>query len=302
MRTYIIGTGGVGGLFGGLLARGGMDVTFLARGEHYEVMKNHGLIVKSVIEDFQIKPAKVAGSIAEIQSPDFIMFAVKTYDTADVAQQLAHVVTKNTVIITFKKGVDNDNEIKKYVKKARVFPGLVFVSSTRTAPGVIEQTGGARKLIFGDRKSSDNKDLKRIQNMMVEAGIDATISDNITLDLWKKFIFICAFSGMTAICRSTIGKVLSDPLAKGIYEDCVREAIAVAETLRVNIPDATFDEVMQISQAFAPDSKSSLLVDIGNNWKNEIETLNGTLVRFAHSHKVSVPINQLIYSGIRLLS
>jgi 2-dehydropantoate 2-reductase len=302
MRIYVVGTGGLGGFFGGLLARAGMDVTFLARGEHYEAMKNRGLTVKSVIGDFQIKPARVVRSIAEIEEPGLILFAVKTYDTAEVAKQFANIVNKSTIIISFQNSVENDIEIKKYVKDAKVFPGLAFVASTRTAPGVIEQTGGARKLIFGDRESSSNEDLKKIQNIMLEAGIDAAVSDNITRDLWEKFIFICAFSGMTAICRSTIGEVLSDALARRSYEDCVREAIAVAKASGIDIPEAAFERVMQISQAFAPNSKSSLLVDVENGRKNEIETLNGALVRLGQSYKVSVPINQLIYSGIRLIS
>ena len=302
MRTYVVGTGGVGGFFGGLLARAGKDVTFLARGDHYRAIEQHGLRVKSVIGDFQVNPAKAIKRIEDMESPDFIMFTVKTYDTAAAARQLADVVKEDTVIISFQNGVDNDTEIKRHVKNARVFPGLAFVAATRTAPGVIEQTGGARKLIFGDRESAENASLTKIQDMMRAAGIDACVSADITADLWKKFIFICAFSGMTAICRAPIGKVLSDPLSRECYEDCVKEAIAVAKALKVNIADATFDEVMQISRAFTPESKSSLLVDIENSRKNEIESLNGTLVKFARRLKIKVPVNQIIYSGIKLLS
>ncbi len=302
MKTYVIGTGGVGGFFGGMLARAGMDVTFLARGEHYEAIKTRGLTVKSVVGDFQVKPAKVVGSIPEIKAPDLVMFTVKTYDTAEAARQLADVVGESTIIISFQNGVENDREIKKYVKGAGVFPGLAFVASTRTAPGVIEQTGGARKLIFGDRESPSNEGLSKVQQMMAEAGIDAAVSADIKRDLWEKFIFICAFSGMTAICRSAIGKVLSDPPARESYEGCVREAITVAKASGTGTTDALFDKVMQISQSFPADSKSSLLVDIENGRRNEIETLNGALVRAGQSCRLSVPINQLIYSGIRLLS
>lgn len=138
--------------------------------------------------------------------------------------------------------------------------------------------------------------------MMAEAGIDAAMSDDIKRDLWGKFIFICAFSGMTAICRSAIGKVLSDPSARESYENCVREAIMVAKASGTGITDALFEKVMQISQTFPPVSKSSLLVDIENGRRTEIETLNGALVRAGQSCQLSVPINQLIYSGIRLLS
>lgn len=302
MKIYIVGSGGVGGYFGGLLAKTGNDVTFVAREEHYQAIKSNGLIVKSVVGDFEVKPAQVAESISEIVNPDLIVFAVKTYDTDGVAKELASVVDENAVIITFQNGVDNDSQIKKHIKNAHVYPGVAYVISTKTKPGVIEQTGGLRKLIFGDRINSNNPKLREIEKLMKGAGIDATASDDITRDLWKKFMFIVAFSGMTAICRASIGKVLSDSLTKSLYERCLREAIAVAKVVKVNVTDDVFESIMTISDNTVPDSKSSLLVDIENNRRDEIETLNGTLIKFAREYKVDVPINELIYGAIKLFN
>lgn len=302
MRIFIVGTGGIGGYFGSLLARAGKEVTFLARGEHYNAIKEHGLKVKSVPGDFVIKPAKIVDNINEITNPHLIIFAVKTYDTESVAQQLAEVVDKNTVIISFQNGIDNDEQIKKHIKNARIFPGLALVVSARTAPGLIEQTGGPRKLVFGDKESPQNEQLKIIEKLMREAEIDARVSDDIVRHLWQKFIFITAFSGMTAICRTNIGKVLSDPITAKTHERCVKEAIDVARALRVNIPDTIFQDVIGLTRTFPPDSRSSLLVDIENNRKNEIETLNGRLVQLAQEYNIDVPVNELIYGAIKLLS
>ncbi len=301
MRIFVVGTGGLGGYFGGLLAKADNDVTFLARGKHYNVIKERGLKVKTVLGDFIITPAKVAENINEITDPDLIIFTVKTYDTENVARELAKVVDKKTIIISFQNGIDNDNEIKKHIKDAKVFPGLAFVVSVRTTPGVIEQTGGPRKFIFGDRESPHNQQLKIIEKLMREAEIDASVSSDITSDLWKKFIFITAFSGMTAICRANIGKVLSDQIAAKTYERCVKEAITLALALRVNLPGTIFQDVMGLTKTLPADSKSSLLVDIENNRENEIETLNGTLVRLARKYNIDVPINELIYGAVKLL-
>jgi 2-dehydropantoate 2-reductase len=302
MKTYVVGSGGVGGYFGGLLAKAGNDVTFVARGEHYKAIKGKGLGVKSVVGDFEIKPAQVIEKISEITSPDLVIFAVKTYDTDKAAKELAPVVNKNTVIITFQNGVDNDNQIKKHIKNTQVYPGVAYVISTKTQPGLIEQTGGLRKLIFGDRNNPNNPKLKEIEKLMRKTEIDATASDDIARDLWRKFMFITAFSGMTAICRSRIGEVLGDPLTKSLYERCVKEAINVAKAMKVNVANDVIESIMTISGNTASDSKSSLLVDIENNRKNEIETLNGTLIRFAKKHNVDVPINELIYGAIKLVS
>lgn len=301
MKIYIVGSGGVGGYFGGLLAKADNDVTFVAREEHYKAIKENGLIVKSVVGDFEVKPAQVVESISEITKPDLIIFAVKTYDTDEVAKQLASVVNENTIIVTFQNGVDNDNQIKKHIKNAQVYPGSAYVISTKTKPGLIEQTGGLRKLTFGDRNNPDNSKLKEIEKLMKEAKIDATASNDIARDLWKKYMFIAAFSGMTAICRSPIGKVLGDPLTKSLYERCVKEAISVAKAMKVNVADDALESIMTISGNTAPDSKSSLLIDVENGRRNEIETLNGTLVKFAKQYKVDTLINGLIYGAIKLL-
>lgn len=301
MKIFVIGTGGVGGYFGGLLAKAGKDVTFVARGEQYQAIKEHGLTVKSVMGDFTITPTQVVEHIADIVDPDLILFTVKTYDTALTAEALAKVVGDKTIIITFQNGADNDYRIQTYIPKVQVYPGVAYVISARGEPGMIVQTGGLRKLIFGDRNNPENPRLKEVESLMQDAGIDAVASDNIVRDIWEKYMFIVAFSGMTTVCRSPIGAVLSDPVTRSLYERCVREAIAVAKALGVTVAEDAFESIMHISGNTAHESKSSLLVDVEHNRNNEIETLNGALVRFAREHGVDVPINDLIYGAIKLV-
>lgn len=134
MKVLVVGTGGVGGYFGGKLARAGNDVTFLARGEHYEAIKKRGLTVKSDEGDFTVFPANVVKDLSKIKNPEFVIFAVKTYDTEEAAEQLSKVVAMDSVVVSLQNGVDNDNVVKKYVK-AKVLPGLAYVISTKIAPG-----------------------------------------------------------------------------------------------------------------------------------------------------------------------
>ncbi len=301
MKIYVVGTGGVGGYFGGLMAKGGLDVTFVARGDdNFRQIQNNGLLVKNTDKDFLVKPAKVIRLISEIEKPNLILITVKTYDTKITAQELLKVVNKNTVIITFQNGINNDEIIKKEVKLDNVFPGVAYVISSKTKPGVIEQIGGLQKLIVGDKKKEINFVLRNIVNTVKKSGIDITLSDDITRDLWQKYLFIIPFAGMTAICRSAIGKVLEDPFAKSIYEKCLREALMIAKLKKINLPNNIFEDVMAKSEKTAPNSKSSLLVDIENNRKTEIETLHGTLVKYAKELDVEIPINELIYTSIKM--
>lgn len=301
MKIFIVGSGGIGGYFGSLLAKAGLDVTFFARGENFKEIKENGLIIKSVNANFEIKPAQVIESISEIVNPDLIIFSVKTYDTDIVAKKLALVVNPNTVILTFQNGVDNDIQIKEVLKNAQVYPGVAYVITAKTKPGLIEQTGGLRKLVFGDRDNPNNARLQEIEKMMVDAGVDAKNSQNISRDIWKKFMFICPFAGMTALYRKTIGEILSNPKLENQYEDCLKEAISIAKAKGVNVSNSVFEEAMITSKNTAPASKSSLLLDIENGRKNEIETLNGTLVRFAKELKIRIPVNEIIYETIKKL-
>ena len=302
MKTYVVGSGGVGGYLGGLLAKSGKDVTFLARGEHYHAMVEEGLKVKSVPGDFEVKPARVIDRISDIANPDLIIFSVKTYDTDQITKELKSVVNKDTIVISFQNGVDHDQQIKNRIPGGNVYPGVAYLASAKTRPGLIEQTGGLRKFIFGDRHDPDNPRLKEVEKYMREAGADALASTDIVREIWKKFVFIIAFSGMTSICRSPIGRVLGDPIATGLFERCAKEAIKVAQSMGARVEERAFENIMTNSRNFPPDSKSSLLVDIENHRRTEIETLHGSLVRLARSMKIDVPINEMIYGTIKLWS
>ena len=304
MKIYIIGIGGVGGYLGGRLAKTNNNITFVARG-NYQAIKKEGLKIKSLSGSFKIKPVQVIKKISEIKNPDLIIFTVKTYDTKNVAKKLATIVNKNSQIITFQNGIDNDLEIKKYIKNISIYPGIIYTVSKKTKPNLIEQTETPQKfvkeLIFGDRDKPYNSKLENIQKIFKKAGIDSKISKNIIKDLWFKYIFISAFSGMTTVCNSTIGKILDNPFTKSTYEKCIKETIKIAKAMKVNIPQNTFKIIMTISNKTNPKSKSSLLADITNKRKNEIETLNGKIVKLAKEKNINVPINEFIYGIIKLL-
>lgn len=299
MKITIIGTGGVGGYFGAMLARAGEAVVFVARGEHGTQMRERGLTVKSVDGDFVVQPVQVVQRVSGLRDPELVLFTVKTYDTQQVAIELVQVANSNkTHIITFQNGVDNDMEIKKFIPNANVYPGVCYVISARTGPGLIEQTGGMRSLVFGDRNHTENIFLKEVEAMMQKAGINAKYSVDIMSDVWKKFIFILAFSGMTAYKQQPIGEILSNSDSLKEYETVLKEAETVARALGVNLPDDIVDATIAAAQRTAPNSKSSLLVDIEHKRRTEIESLNGKLVRLAASLGIPVPMNETIYKTV----
>ncbi|MBI2576644.1 2-dehydropantoate 2-reductase [Candidatus Woesearchaeota archaeon] len=300
MNTFIIGCGGVGGFFGGLLAKAGKKVTFVTRKEECRIIKKNGLRVKSAVGNFTIKSLSVLNDIRAIKNPDLILVTVKSYDLEGVAKKLSSVVTGKTIVITFQNGIDNDLTIQKHVKGSKVYPGIAYIVASKTSPGVIEQISGARKLIFGDRKKPENEGLNEAASFLRGAGIDAECSQNISLHLWKKYIFIIPYAGMTSICRSPIGTIMADSTASSLYRKCLEEAAAVARAMGVHFSKTVIHDTLSYVRKHDPSSKSSMLVDIENGRRTEIETLHGTLVRLAKQNGIPVPVNSLIYSAVKL--
>ena len=300
MNIYIIGCGGVGGFFGGLLLRAGKQVTFVTRPQECRILETRGLTVKSVVGNFTVKKVSVLGTISQIRDADVILVTVKSYDLEGIARELAGVVSKKTIIITFQNGIDNDSVLKKSIKDAAIYPGIAYVVAKRASPGIIEQTSGGRKLIFGDPGNNRNESLKGVAHFLICPGMEATYSADIAGDLWKKYVFIIAYAGMTSISRSPIGAVMKNPVAYPLFEECLREAVMVAKAEKVRLPKNIVKDTIAYTKKHDPSSKSSMLIDIENNRKTEIETLHGTLVRLAEKHRISVPINRLIYSSVSL--
>lgn len=302
-RWLIVGTGGIGGFFGGLLAHGGHNVTFLARGEHLEVMQCSGLRLETVKGTYDIEHVNATDSTDGQDPFDVVLFCVKSYDNVAAAKAIASAVDDHSMVISIQNGIDNDKGLQELLPAAKVYPGLATIISARVAPGVVRQSGGTCITIFGDPANPANPLLQDIASDMREAEIDATASQHIERDQWDKFMFVVAFGGMTALCRSPIGHILNDARALDLYRRCVQETVSVAKADGVDIDPRAYETTMERTEAFRgaqEQAMSSLLRDMLAGRPTEIETLNGAVVRRAERHGTDVPINSAIYSGIQL--
>lgn len=300
MKYYIVGTGGIGGYFGGLMAKAGLDVTFVARGKNYKALSEKGLQVKSTFyESFYLPEVQVVSEISQIKNPDVIIFSVKTYDTEKVAEELKKIVKCNTKIITFQNGIDNDLKIRSFLPEINVYPGVAYIIVKKSNPGEIKQTGKMRKLIFGARNAKGNSELNEFFSDLKKTGIDVTLSEDIMQEIWNKYIYIIAFAGATAYFRASIGEILKDKEKLKVFINLLKEAIIVANKKGIRLQDDIFDMKMKIAENSAPDSKSSLLIDIENHRKTEIETLHGDLIRFSQEVNTEVPTTQMVFQKLQ---
>jgi 2-dehydropantoate 2-reductase len=228
MRIAVMGSGGTGGYFGGLLARAGEEVIFVARGAHLEALRMRGLTVKSRLAGEFTLPVRATDSPNEVGPVDLILFCVKTYDTDSAARSIRPLIGAETMLLSLQNGVDNAERIARIAGHDSGLGAVVYVVSAIEAPGVIAQTAGPGKIILGELAGGTGALIARLHSTLQSAGISAEVHPDVRIAIWQKFLFICAFSGVTALTRVPIEPILTDPVTHDLFRGTVEEAEAVA--------------------------------------------------------------------------
>ena len=296
MRILVYGAGGIGGFFGGLLARSGEDVWFVARGSHLEAMKLAGLRMKSTMGNFTIPAGRMADRPEAAGPVDVVFMCVKTYDTQEASRLLDPVLKRETIIITFQNGIDNDEQIRRVIRRGEVSGGVANVSARITAPGEVTETGGLQRLVFGPMDGKEDARYEDLGRRCVSAGINAVLSKEMRKELWRKFVFITSMGSFTAVSRLTQGEILKHPESLDTVLSAMHEAVKVAQAVGVNMEEVNKEKSIESWRRFNPETRSSMYFDLIHDRPLEVESLNGTLIRLAEAHRIDVPTHRLFYS------
>jgi 2-dehydropantoate 2-reductase len=301
MRFGIMATGGVGGYFGGMLSRAGEEVRFIARGHHLNAIRGHGLRIESVVPgDFTVKNVFASDDPAEAGPCDVILYCVKTVANDSVIPDIAPMVGPETVIINLQNGVDNEERLAAAYGEDRVMGGAVYIFTAVEGPGHIRQIGGPRRIVFGELKGGNSPRGEKILARMKAAELNAELSEDIQVELWTKFIFICAISGMTALTRSPIGEIMEYPGTKRMTREVMREVYQVGRAKGVHLPENADEDRFRFIDEQNPASKGSLCHDLEAGRRLEIDTLSGAVSRIGREVGVPTPLNDYIYDTLKL--
>ena len=299
MRVTVMGSGGTGGYFGGLLARSGEDVTFIARGAHLAAIRKSGLTVRSRLAgDFTV-PARATDDPAESGPADLVLFCVKSYDTESAAERLRPAVGPDTVILPVQNGIDSADRIGRIVGPRRVIGGLAGVSSVVAAPGVIEHRAGPDVIQLGELDGPPSPRTERVVEALARAGINAQVRPDMRVALWEKFVLICGLSGLTALTRLPLGAVLACPETRTLFGQVMEETQTVGQATGVPVPGDHAAKMMTFFQGSDPAIRGSLYYDLAAGRRLEIETLNGTVVRLGQERGVPTPANFAVYATLK---
>lgn len=297
MKIAIIGTGGVGGYFGGKLAKAGYDVTFLARGEHLKAIQQNGLTVKSIKGDFKVDSVKATDRIDTIGLVDLLILGVKAWQVKDISYVLKTIIHKDTVVLPLQNGVLAVDELKESIKKENIIGGLCRIISKIDSPGVINHFGIEPTIVFGELDNSKTERLYKIKTVFDSAEIKAVISDDIIADLWKKFIAICV-SGLLAVTKTTYGELRDLKETRQLMIELLSEIYNLSQKIGVKIESDFLDKTVSFIDSFPYDSTSSLTRDVWEGKPSEIEYQNGTVVKLALKYGIDIPVNRFVYNCI----
>src|SRR5262245_43909366 len=298
MKLVVMGPGGVGGYFGARLAAAGNDVTFVARGAHLQAMRAHGLRLDSEIGALHLRPVKVVADAAEISAADAIMFAVKLADTQAAAERLRGLVGEGATVFTFQNGVESAERIGKVLGAESVVAGAARINAQISAPGVIRQQGKFAVLEFGEADGRESLRTTALLAACKQAGITASLSDDISRTLWLKFAMLAPMSGLTALTRGPIGPVRAHPESRRLIEAAVREAVAVGIAQGVRLEPVDADAVIKAIDGLHPAMMASMCHDLLAHKPLELAGLSGALVRLGASTGVPVPTHTFITQAL----
>jgi len=299
MRIAVMGAGGTGGYFGGLLARAGEDVVFVARGEHLAAIRGNGLTVKSVLAgDFTVS-VKAVSDPAEAGPVDLVLFCVKAYDNETAAEMIRPMIGPETTVLSVQNGIDNEEQLGKVVGPEHVAGCVAYISSTIESPGVISQTAGPGRILLGEMNGGSSPRCELIQRTLQNSGIAAEIHPDIRTALWQKFVTICGANGITALTRLPMGEILAWEETRSLLKGAMEEVEAVARAMGAQLPRGCADQSIAFFSTLEPSMRGSMYYDLAAARRLELEILNGAVVRLGREHGIPTPINLVIYAALK---
>jgi len=293
MKIVMFGAGGVGGYFGGRLAQAGCDVSFVARGAHFEALRRDGLRLVSPKGDAHITPVTASADPADLGPADVVFFTVKLYDAEASAAQLAPLIGPDTMVVTLQNGVDAVDIVARHVGRAHTAGGVAYVAAVIDPPGTIRHTA-LDALIVGELDGAMSPRLLALKAAADRAGFGFTASPHILVDQWSKFARLSVFSAMTAITRSPLGVLRAQPELMAMLERAAWETIAVGRAHGVPLVDGVMDEVLAMMRGMPPQAQSSMLSDLERQRPLELPWLSGAVVRLGREKGVPTPIHEFV--------
>jgi len=303
-KIVIVGLGGVGGYYGGMLAKRYADdpkveIYFVARGKHLKKVQENGLTLITETGTFQVYPALATDNVSEIGTADYIIMTPKSYDLNSTVAQIKPIVGPNTVILPLLNGIDNSDRIRTLLPGAEVWQGCCYIVARLNDPGVVESSGGVHRFNFGYELKQTEERLISFEKLLKNAGIDAVYYEKIMHVIWTKFFFISATASLTSYFDVSFGALLTDEIRKTTLVNLLEELLLVANAEGAEIERTVIDKVIHQLEKLPFETTASMHSDFQSGKNTEVHGLTGIVVELGRKHGIATPTYEKVYNELK---
>jgi 2-dehydropantoate 2-reductase len=291
--------GAVGGYFGARMAAAGHDVAFIARGAHGDAIRRDGLRIESAHGDLHLRDVDVTDDPRRVGPVDLVLFAVKLWDTEAAGEQARPLVGAGTRVITLQNGVDSVERLVPILGDDAVIGGATYIVTTIARAGVIRHTGARAEVRCGRLDSRPDPVLAGCVAQIEAANIDIALSEEMLLDIWKKFVLLSGTSGITAGTRQPLGTIRDDADMRAFFYRLMHETMAVGRAAGLAFPPDFSAELDRSVAAFPPTMKASMANDLDAGNRLELDWLAGKVVALGRRHGIPTPAHEAVYAMLK---
>jgi 2-dehydropantoate 2-reductase len=298
MKIAVMGTGAVGGYFGGRLAQAGEEVVFVARGANLLALRESGLRVDSINGDFLIRDAHASDDPSKIGKVDYVIVGVKTWQVAEASEAIRPLIGPATCVLPLQNGVEAADQLASALGAEHVIGGLCQLVAFVVEPGHIRHAAFDPLIAFGELDNRKSERVEKLRQAFERVAVRAQIPDDIHAAIWAKFLFIAPYSGVGAVTRAPIGPVRSLPGTRGMLIKAMHEILAVAHARGVALPEEAVTKSLANIDSLPAEATASMQRDVLAGRPSELEAQNGAVVRLGHELGIATPVNEFIYSSL----
>jgi 2-dehydropantoate 2-reductase len=304
-RSYaIIGTGALGGLYGALLQKVGLDVHFLLHSD-YQHVQTHGLIVESPLGNFTLPQIQAYNDAAQMPACDVVIVALKTTQNHLLPQILPPVVKDDGVVLVLQNGLGIEDDIAEIVGGERVIGGLCFLCSNKVGAGHI------RHLDYGEIKLAEytpnyqplgiTQRSQQIARDFEGTGIPILLESDLLLARWQKLVWNIPFNGLSVVLNARTDELMANSSTRILAEELMREVVTGAKSSDRLIPDSFIQKMLDYTQKMIP-YRTSMKIDYDDRRPLEIAAMFGNPLRFAQERGATMPKIAMLYQQLQFLA
>jgi len=299
-RILVVGTGAIGGFYGGKLAQTGARVATLCRSD-YEAVKSEGIRVSSTYGNFHFIPEKVIRDLKEYGSPpDYLLVGLKVLPEINTSDTIKEAVGPDTAVVLLQNGVEIEEPVARAFPNNQIISGLAFICVTRTDPGHIDHVDFGRLVIglFPAGRSHKTDLLARLFN---DSGVPCTVSEDVVTDRWRKLVWNAPFNPISVLAGGVDTKTMvNNPESLELARQVMEEVCRIAKAVGHPLPAGVVKENIEGTRRMSP-YKSSMLVDFEAGRPMEVEAILGNGIRAAKRHNLAVPYMESLYGLLKLV-